>query len=396
MVTDSQSGQGENNKTNENGSLPISRRGAMSRLVSLFLFIGFWTGIAYIASFYFLPFIQIKPGFIASALALVGILVAASVIFMVRVTPTGGSEARTLDFQTLIIVVFGTASLLAAGGITALSLKPPLLAGAILGILIIYVITLFRIIRFTFRSDREIEKIRSQYQDLIKIERAKTEFMTVTSHQLNTPLAEVRWGLESLLSAEGIEKENRDMISMILKGVNRIVETVADINKALSQKDKTATDYASELKTVQLAELILEIVNVLGGVAREKNVTLSFEGPEQEIFLGGNKDKLTSAIKNVIDNAIRYTPGGRVIISLRKEGASAIIRVQDTGIGILPEDTPLMFKKFFRGKNALLLQPDGSGLGLFTAREIIENAGGKIDFISTPERGTILDRKAHV
>src|SRR3990170_3450214 len=270
MVTDSQSGQGENNKTNENGSLPISRRGAMSRLVSLFLFIGFWTGIAYIASFYFLPFIQIKPGFIASALALVGILVAASVIFMVRVTPTGGSEARTLDFQTLIIVVFGTASLLAAGGITALSLKPPLLAGAILGILIIYVITLFRIIRFTFRSDREIEKIRSQYQDLIKIERAKTEFMTVTSHQLNTPLAEVRWGLESLLSAEGIEKENRDMISMILKGVNRIVETVADINKALSQKDKTATDYASELKTVQLAELILEIVNVLGGVAREK------------------------------------------------------------------------------------------------------------------------------
>ena len=295
-----------------------------------------------------------------------------------------------MDFQTLIIVVFGTASLLAAGGITALSLKPPLLAGAILGILIIYVITLFRIIRFTFRSDREIEKIRSQYQDLIKIERAKTEFMTVTSHQLNTPLAEVRWGLESLLSAEGIEKENRDMISMILKGVNRIVETVADINKALSQKDKTATDYASELKTVQLAELILEIVNVLGGVAREKNVTLSFEGPEQEIFLGGNKDKLTSAIKNVIDNAIRYTPGGRVIISLRKEGASAIIRVQDTGIGILPEDTPLMFKKFFRGKNALLLQPDGSGLGLFTAREIIENAGGKIDFISTPERGTIF------
>jgi len=100
-------------------------------------------------------------------------------------------------------------------------------------------------------------------------------------------------------------------------------------------------------------------------------------------------EKLALAIKNLIENAVFYTdPGGRVTLSLKKQGSQLEFSVQDTGIGIPNDQHNRVFTKFFRGDNAVRMETEGTGLGLFIAKNIIEAHGGKIWFESTEGKGT--------
>ena len=136
------------------------------------------------------------------------------------------------------------------------------------------------------------------------------------------------------------------------------------------------------------AALISEIVTSRDLLAQQKNVDLNFSPPEKEVTLNADKDKMKIVLENIIDNAVRYAPNGRVDITLGTEGRKAKIEVQDTGIGIDLEDQKRIFTKFFRAKNALLVQPDGSGIGLFATKTIVEQHGGTINFFSQLGKGT--------
>jgi len=122
--------------------------------------------------------------------------------------------------------------------------------------------------------------------------------------------------------------------------------------------------------------------------AREKEVALVYNPPEHPIILHGAEEELGMAIENVIDNAIRYAPHGSVTVTLQAGHGSAQVRIEDTGIGIAAEDRDRIFRKFYRAQNALLAQPDGTGIGLYITKKIVEKHGGSVSFASELGKGT--------
>ena len=122
----------------------------------------------------------------------------------------------------------------------------------------------------------------------------------------------------------------------------------------------------------------------------KKKVKLEYNEPDQGLpKVSMDVDKISLAIQNLVDNASKYTPqGGKIIISLKHEDQKLIFSISDTGVGIPAEQHGRIFSKFFRADNVIRMQTDGSGLGLFISKAIIENHKGSIWFESTEGKGT--------
>ena len=124
-------------------------------------------------------------------------------------------------------------------------------------------------------------------------------------------------------------------------------------------------------------------------IAREHNVEFHLEKRGEIPVFAFDLDKLSMAIQNLVDNALKYTlPGGHVTVTAEQKGNYLELKVADTGVGIPKEDLPKMFSKFFRATNAVHLQTEGSGLGLVIAKSIVVRHGGQIEVDSIEGKGT--------
>jgi signal transduction histidine kinase len=122
---------------------------------------------------------------------------------------------------------------------------------------------------------------------------------------------------------------------------------------------------------------------------KRKNLEFTFNKPQELPKVNVDVEKISLAIQNLLDNAIRYTPsGGKITVSLETKGNYIEFSIKDTGIGIPKTQQERIFTKFFRGSNALKTETEGSGLGLFIVKNIIEAHGGKIWFESEEGKGT--------
>lgn len=285
------------------------------------------------------------------------------------------------DIESLIVVVSGLATVIAAGTITLITLAAPtvLILGLILAA--IYSFYFYRIIRQALLIRAENEKMTEQYGELLEVDREKSNFITVTSHQLRTPLTEIRWSLESLLLKK-LDTDSHQAIQKASNGINRLIGIVNDMMSA------GTVAAVLEKSSFPLTPLIDTVVQELTNLANKKEVQVSFSRPPDEITLNGDREKIKLIVKNIIDNAIRYSPKKTVEITVSTEGKNVNIKIKDTGEGIPPEEYDTIFKKFFRGKQALKLEPDGSGVGLYTAQSIAKKHDGKISFVSSPGQGT--------
>jgi len=293
--------------------------------------------------------------------------------------------ATTIDLESMAALVIGIITIIIFGVVTLMSAETPrvlLLGFILLGIYLYYV---YRIIKENIRIMRENEDIRRQYGELREMDQEKTNFITVTSHQLRTPLTETKWALESLLRQSGLSEPLRSSLQRVSQSTQKIMTIVEDILQARATGKTTP-----ELRRADtdLTALLQEIAGELYTLAEQIEVSLVLTPPEKPCVLSLDRTQIKRAIANVIDNAIRYSPKGSVSVTLRQSGGSAVIQIKDTGIGITVGDYQRVFKKFFRGENALLVQPDGLGLGLYNAKRIIEEHGGTIDFTSVTGKGT--------
>jgi len=221
------------------------------------------------------------------------------------------------------------------------------------------------------------------------VERLKTEFVSVSAHQLRTPLSAVKWTLRMFLDGDlgEINREQKSFLEKTYQSNERMIDLINDLlNVARIEEGR----YLYKPVLLDLASLTQAVVNTYQEESKKKKIIFEFEAPKEKLpGVMADSEKMQLAIQNLIDNAIRYTPaGGKVKVFLKKTDKNIEFSVKDSGIGIPKEQQKRVFTKFFRAANAIRTETEGTGLGLFIAKNIVEAHGGKIWFESEEGRGT--------
>jgi signal transduction histidine kinase len=224
--------------------------------------------------------------------------------------------------------------------------------------------------------------ITNSFEKLIEANRLKSEFINIVSHQLRAPLSNLSWAIELLMSGGlgRIEREQLDYFKILKENSDRMKDLVKDL-LIVSKIDSAQLSLKKE--EFNLEELTREIIKEFEYFAKASNCQIEFFAKENLPKIFGDRYQLRQVIENLLDNAIRYTKEkGKVTIKIKKEKNFILFEISDNGVGIPREDQKFIFQKFFRASNVLKHKTQGTGLGLYIAKEIIERSGGKIGFKS--------------
>ena len=230
-------------------------------------------------------------------------------------------------------------------------------------------------------------------EELRRLDQAKSNFLTIASHELKTPLTLIQGYTNILTTLPASEMENQAKIAQITDGITRGTERLRQIiDDMIDISRLDANALTLHWKECRLSHVLGLVAQQLGPAAEERSQTLILEKVEHIPLFEGDAQRLHQALRNVVENAIKFTPdGGRISLSARLLGGKAPeeqfieVVIADTGIGIAPEDQERIFEKFYRVGDARLhssskiqFKGGGPGLGLAIAKGIIEAHGGKI------------------
>jgi PAS domain S-box-containing protein len=221
-----------------------------------------------------------------------------------------------------------------------------------------------------------------------EIERMKTEFVSISAHQLRTPLSAIKWTLKMFLDGDlgKITKEQREFLEKTYKSNERMINLINDLLNV------TRIEEGRYLYRPVLADIVPICQSVIDSYKEEiekKKLKFEFKRPKELPKVRVDIEKISLAIQNLLENAILYNlPGGKVEISLKLKENKIEFSIKDTGIGIPKDQQKRVFTKFFRAPNAMRMETEGSGLGLFITKNIIEAHGGEIWFESEEGKGT--------
>ena len=242
-----------------------------------------------------------------------------------------------------------------------------------------------QIVKVTLRQKYEKEEIKRNFMQLTELERVKNDFIDTASHQLRTPLSGIRWVLENLSKDQSIKPETQTSINESLHEINR---SLGIIDEMLKSSESEMQGFVLIKKPTSILSLVKNIQATLYLLTQEKKVDFSVSGADITAFV--DAPRIEAALLNITDNAVRYSPQGKVQISLEQTDNSCIIKVTDNGIGIPEEDKVHLFERFYRGSNARSLDPNESGVGLYLSKQIIEKHGGSIEVQSEANKGTTV------
>lgn len=224
-------------------------------------------------------------------------------------------------------------------------------------------------------TNRKLEVANKHLQEL---DRAKSEFVSIASHQLRTPMTGIKGYLSMMTDGDfgPLDPKHVEILRNLLAESDRMIRL---INQFLNVSKIEAGKFTYEKKPVRLDALVRKQVNELRKAATDKKLKLEFKAPKKSFpETLADPDKLEDVVLNLIDNAIKYTASGEIEVSLDSTAKDIAFAVKDTGIGIKKRDAGELFSKFMRGSGIAQIHPDGSGLGLFIAKSIVDAHGGKI------------------
>lgn len=239
-------------------------------------------------------------------------------------------------------------------------------------------------LRFTEQLKVEVQKATQELQianiKLQELDKAKSEFMSIASHQLRTPLTGLI-GYLSMLSEGDYGKmtgQQTKVIHELLEAAHRLVRMV---NIFLNVTRIEAGRFLLNITKVPMSLIIEDTIRELKPTAEKKGVELNYAPPSASLKpVYVDVDKVKDVALNLIDNAIKYTPQGKIWVTIEENARQKLIRVsvRDTGVGIDPKEAEKLFDKFVRGKGIARISPNGSGLGLFIAKKVVDAHEGKI------------------
>jgi len=222
-----------------------------------------------------------------------------------------------------------------------------------------------------------------------KLDQAKTEFVSLASHQLRTPVATVKWYTDMLLSGDigELSAKQKDYIDRVYKVNENMIDLVDTLLNVSRIEIGTVQPDLKPTNAIELAENVLIELSALIG---EKHINIVKQYNDNLKNIESDPKLLRMVIQNLITNAVKYTPeGGTVTITLRDSFGDRAIMVSDTGVGIPESQQDKVFTKLFRAYNVRALPgSQGTGLGLYLVKSVMEAMGGSIEFVSQENQGS--------
>lgn len=227
----------------------------------------------------------------------------------------------------------------------------------------------------------ELEKANSSLEEanvkLQSLDKLKTEFVSLASHQLRSPLTAIKGYTSMLLEGDygEIIPSVKEIMDRILESSNNLTLVVEDLLN-VAKIEQGGMKY--QMDKFDFGELARNTVRDLSITAEKKGIKLIDISPtDQKYFVSGDKEKLRQVLINLIDNSLKYTPTGQIEVNMNFKDGKIILSIKDTGVGISKEVIGNLFAKFSRGDGAKL-NSSGSGLGLYLVKEIIEAHHGRV------------------
>lgn len=235
------------------------------------------------------------------------------------------------------------------------------------------------------------QELRQTNRKLRKIDATKDEFISMTSHQLRTPLTSIKGYISMMLEGDlgSLKPAQRRALEEAYSSSQRMVYLIADfLNLSRLQTGRFELEYTD----VSLADLISEEIAQLQASARSRGVKVRYLPHRNFPLMRLDENKIRQVMMNFIDNAIYYAKpeGGTVTVELADHPHHVSFRVVDNGIGVPDNERDQLFGKFFRAANAKKARPDGTGIGLFMAKKVIDAHGGKIIFETKYGEGSVF------
>ena len=227
----------------------------------------------------------------------------------------------------------------------------------------------------------------SSFQRLADASRMKSEFVSIVSHQLRSPLSAIKWQLELMLeNMKNLSVDTLATMSMLHDQNERMIELVND----LLEVNRVEDDRLMLRPTlVSIDKLIEEVATQYRPLMGKAGHLFTIEILERPLWAFVDESKTRWVTENLLENAMRYTlSGGRARVKVVKDGNLVRVEIEDSGVGIPLRDQNKIFTKFFRADNALRLRTSGSGLGLYLVRSLVRAMGGKVGFASLEDKGS--------
>lgn len=217
----------------------------------------------------------------------------------------------------------------------------------------------------------------------------QSDFITLTSHQLRTPLSGMKWLLELMQksSTGALNKKQKELVQKIYSSNERMIALVNDLLEVSRIESGEAKLY---LQPTDLESIIRSLLREKTSDIKNKKLKVEFRVEQEPLALVKSElNKIRQAIGNLIHNAIVYSSeSDSIAIELKQQDSQILCKISDTGVGIPKNQQKHVFDKFFRGSNILKFETNGTGLGLYITKAFIEASGGRIWFKSEEDKGT--------
>ncbi|HVE81159.1 MAG TPA: ATP-binding protein [Candidatus Dormibacteraeota bacterium] len=232
-----------------------------------------------------------------------------------------------------------------------------------------------------------------------EVERQRNEFISTASHEMRTPVAAIE-GYLSLANNPNVatvDKRAKEFLDKAYLATRHLGELFRDLLSVTKLEDRGSMEH---IEPLNLTQLVTEVVDDMQFSARRKAVDLSFAAVGESVsgkkavlpvfVVSGSPQRLREVVMNLIENALKFAPKGKVKVTIGGNSDAVTVSVADTGIGIAPEDIPHLFQKYYRIDNSATRTIGGTGLGLYLCRTIIEMLGGHIGIESKLGEGTTI------
>lgn len=225
--------------------------------------------------------------------------------------------------------------------------------------------------------------ILNSFERLAQVSKEKSEFISIMSHQLRSPLSSIKWQIDLVAhktTPVTNNEETHKSLLLIEEQNERMIQLVDDLLEIHRFESGKMVLNPSKFP---MGETLRKVIAKHTERTTFSKINITFFPPEKDVEITADQEKITDVLNHILDNAIRYSPnGGKISVILEKLEHEIKCSITDEGIGVASRDVGKIFKKFFRGEKSTKYKTDGLGTGLYVAKIIVQASGGRIGFSS--------------